>query len=46
MGRAKDAEIEGGVEVTEGIMEGDFCTGDLVSYCSAFSGMEMSCAVI
>jgi hypothetical protein len=50
MGEAEDAEIEGDVaqRAEEGraeMAERDFCTGDMVSYCSAFSGTEMPCTV-
>jgi hypothetical protein len=52
---AKGAESDGGVderaeerraEMLEGIMEGGFRTGDLVSYCWAFSRMEVPCTAI
>jgi signal transduction histidine kinase len=54
MDRGTDAEMEGRVderaeerrvELIEGIMEGDFLTECLVSYCSSFSDMELSCTV-
>jgi hypothetical protein len=46
MDQAKDAEIEGGMVERAEMMEGDFRTGDLVSYYSAFSRTEMPRTVI
>jgi hypothetical protein len=55
MDQKKDTEIKGvvderaeerRVEMRKGIMEGDFGTGDLISYNSTFSGMESPCMVI
>jgi hypothetical protein len=55
MDRAKDAEIEGGVNqrakerrvaIMQGMMEGNCRAGNLVSYSLAFAGMEMPCTVI